>query len=94
MDIRQTTTPVFSLSAHTGAVTGKKKKKTSSNRYSLRIAGLCLSSTIPGFLATSSFDEMVKIWDIENGIVTFIAERQFPTVIFPFSIPFKHHLYS
>ncbi|CAF0807161.1 unnamed protein product [Adineta ricciae] len=62
MDIRQTTIPVFSLAAHSGAVTG-----------------LCLSSTVPGFLMTSSFDETVKIWDVENGSVTFIAERQFPT---------------
>ena len=44
--------------------------------------GLCLSSTVPGFLVTSSFDETVKIWDIENGNATFIAERQFQTVIF------------
>lgn len=29
---------------------------------------------------TASFDETVKIWDIENGSVTFIAERQFQTV--------------
>jgi WD40 repeat protein len=42
--------------------------------------GLCLSSTVPGFLITSSFDETVKIWDIENGAVTFITERQFQTV--------------
>ncbi|CAF3877145.1 unnamed protein product [Adineta steineri] len=62
MDIRQTTVPVFSLSAHDSAVTG-----------------LCLSPTVPGFLVTSSFDETVKIWDIENGGVTFIAERQFQT---------------
>ncbi|UJR36697.1 hypothetical protein I4U23_029414 [Adineta vaga] len=62
MDIRQTTIPVFSLSAHDGAVTG-----------------LCLSSTVPGFLVTSSFDESVKIWDVENGSVTFIAERRFQT---------------
>lgn len=44
------------------------------------MAGLCLSSSVPGFLVTSSFDELVKVWDIENGNVTFIAERQFPTV--------------
>jgi len=61
MDIRSTTIPVFSLSAHNDAVTG-----------------LCLSSTVPGFLVTSSFDECVKVWDIENGNATFIAERQFP----------------
>ena len=36
---------------------------------------------MPGFLMTSSFDETVKIWDVENGNVSFIAERQFPTVI-------------
>jgi periodic tryptophan protein 1 len=69
MDIRQTTIPVFSLSAHNEAVTG-----------------LCLSSTVPGFLVTSSFDDSVKIWDIENGNVTFIAERQFQTVISQFFI--------
>ena len=50
------------------------------SRYSFEILGLCLSSTVPGFLVTSSFDETVKIWDIENGTVTFIAERQFQTV--------------
>ena len=44
------------------------------------MTGLCLSSSVPGFLVTSSFDELVKVWDIENGNVTFIAERQFPTV--------------
>jgi WD40 repeat protein len=43
--------------------------------------GLCLSSTVPGFLVTSSFDDTVKIWDIENGNVTYIAERQFQTVM-------------
>ncbi len=52
------------------------------NRYQFEILGLCLSSTVPGFLVTSSFDETVKIWDIENGNVTFIAERQFQTVFF------------
>jgi len=60
MDIRNTTIPVFSLSAHNDAVTG-----------------LCLSTTVPGFLITSSFDESIKVWDIENNNVTFIAERQF-----------------
>jgi WD40 repeat protein len=48
--------------------------------------GLCLSSTVPGFLITSSFDETVKIWDIENGNVTFVAERKFQTVNFQYVI--------
>ena len=51
------------------------------DRYSFEYLGLCLSSTVPGFLVTSSFDETVKVWDIENGTVSFIAERQFPAVI-------------
>ncbi len=51
-------------------------------KYSLKYLGLCLSSTVPGFLITSSFDETVKIWDIENGNVTFVAERKFQTVNF------------
>ncbi|CAF4250683.1 unnamed protein product [Rotaria sp. Silwood2] len=62
MDIRKTTIPIFSLSAHDGAVTG-----------------LCLSSSVPGLLVTSSFDDCVKVWDIDNENVTFIAERQFQT---------------
>lgn len=83
MDIRQTTKPVFSLSAHSGAVTG-----------------LCLSSSIPGFLVTSSFDECLKVWDIENDTVSFIAERQFETgrinmclanPDFPFTFAFGGH---
>ncbi len=52
----------------------------------MEYVGLCLSSTVPGFLVTSSFDDSVKIWDIENGNVTFIAERQFQTVISQFFI--------
>ncbi|CAF5148050.1 unnamed protein product, partial [Rotaria magnacalcarata] len=43
------------------------------------VTGLCLNSSIPGLLVTSSFDECVKVWDVENNTVTFIAERQFPT---------------
>lgn len=42
--------------------------------------GLCLSTSVPGFLVTSSFDDIVKVWDIENGNPTFIAEREFETV--------------
>lgn len=29
---------------------------------------------------TASFDETVKVWDTENGQVTFIAERKFQSV--------------
>jgi WD40 repeat protein len=57
-------------------------------KYLFKYLGLCLSSTIPGFLVTSSFDETVKVWDIENGNVTFIAERQFQTVICLFFFKF------
>jgi WD40 repeat protein len=81
MDIRNTTVPIFSLSAHNDAVTGMKKFKIKINIY-LKYLGLCLSTTVPGFLVTSSFDESIKVWDIENNNVTFIAERQFQTVIF------------
>ncbi len=59
----------------------KYKKK---SRYLLEYLGLSLSSTVPGFLVTSSFDETVKIWDIENGNIAFIAEREFQTVIIHF----------
>ena len=90
MDVRQTTTPIFSLAAHQGAVTGSCQCYHENERFiplPLEI-GLCFSSTVPGLLVTSSFDEMVKVWDIENGTPSFVAERQFQAVK---SLPVRSH---
>ena len=47
------------------------------NAHSKACTGLALSHQCPGCLVTASQDKMFKVWDIQSGKPSFVAEHDF-----------------